>query len=84
MHARNHILAAAGVQPLVTVACGFNINPPTTQVKIGLTRTLDIQVPLTEDLSTPRGHRNRHGNPSAISILSCVASQNTTVLCLGC
>jgi N-terminal domain of toast_rack, DUF2154 len=51
MHTGNRILAAAAVLILVTVACSFNINIPTTKINTGPTQTLDIRVPLPADSS---------------------------------
>ena len=52
MHTRNRIFAAAAVLALVTLACGFNINLPTTRIKTGQVQTLDIRIPLPADSST--------------------------------
>jgi len=49
---RIRILAAALVLGLVTLACGFNINLPVTQIKTGPTQTVDLQVPMPADPSS--------------------------------
>jgi len=52
MNNYKHILAAALVLALVTIACGINIKSPVTQIKTGPTQTVDLQVPMPEGSST--------------------------------
>ena len=52
MNKCNHILTAAVVLALVTLACGINIKSPVTKIKTGPTQKVDIQVPMPEDSST--------------------------------
>ncbi len=52
MNNRKRILAAALVLTLVTMACGFSIKPPVTQIKTGPTQKVDIQAPMPEDPSS--------------------------------
>lgn len=49
---RGHILAAALVLALVTMACGFSLKPPVTHIQTGPIQTVDIQVPLPGEPST--------------------------------
>jgi len=51
MNKCNHILTAAVVLALVTLACGINIKSPDTKIKTGPTQTVDIQVPMPEESS---------------------------------
>jgi hypothetical protein len=46
------ILIAALILALVSMACGFNIKAPITQVKIGTLQGVEIQIPLPEESST--------------------------------
>ena len=48
----SRILAAALVLALVIAACGANIKAPVTQIEIGPTQTIDIQVPMPEGPAT--------------------------------
>ena len=48
----SRILAAVLALVLITTACGGNVKLPITQIETGPTQTVDIQVPMPEELST--------------------------------
>jgi hypothetical protein len=53
MNKRIHcILASALVLALVTLACGINLKPPVTQIKIGSIQGVEILIPMPEESST--------------------------------
>ena len=51
MRQRTHILAATLALALATMACGFGLNPPVTNFKIGSISTVDIQIPMSAEPS---------------------------------
>ena len=50
----NHVrtLVAIFVLILVTMACGFNLKPPVTQIKTGTIQGVEIQIPMPEESTT--------------------------------
>jgi len=48
----NRILAAILALALVTMACGFNLKPPVTQIKTGTIQGVEIQIPMPEESTT--------------------------------